>query len=142
MNVTELVRTDAHVKKWGGFNDAPPNLREITAKEFAQSGFFTWTIIGIEYRQITSEQFNKGNIFKPVNTIVPCHLFFLNSAYDSGFIILNDYWGKTIRYFKFAECVHDYKEITAAEAGKRAFNCYHYYRCTICGQQNEVDSSD
>lgn len=143
MSYEKLVsdHTPEYEKEWGRYNDSLPNLQEITAEEFAQSGFFTWCFNGTEHRQISPENFNKGKIFSPVKTFVNAKIFFMNSPYESGFVIVNDYWAKKVRFFKFAKCFHDYKEITAAEAGKTAFNCYHYCRCTKCGQGYEYDSS-
>lgn len=127
--------------EWGDYNSSLPNLTEITEQEFAQSGFFTWGVERFEYRQISPDNFNKGKIFSPVKTFVSAKIFYMNSPHEAGFVIVNDYWDKKVRYFKFAKCFHDYKEITAAEAGKTAFNCYHYCRCTKCGHDYEYDSS-
>lgn len=141
MNITEFKDPKAHEKEWGGYNDSLPNLEEITSEEFAQSGFFTWSIIGTEFRQINADRFNKGKLFSPVESFTTAKIFFLNSPYESGFVIVNDFWKKKVRYFKFAKYHHDYKEITAAEAGGPAFSCYHYCKCVKCGELYEYDSS-
>lgn len=133
--------TPEHEKEWGGYNDSLPNLEEITAEQFSQSGFFTWCFSGMEHRQITPENFNKGKIFSPVKVFVNAKIFYMNSPHEAGFLITSDYWDKKVRYFKFAKCFHNYKEITAAEAGRPAMNCYHYCKCTKCGQSYEYDSS-
>jgi hypothetical protein len=67
-------------------------------------------------------------------------LFYMNHGDHYG--IANDYWGKKVRFFKFALCFHEWQPISATEAGKPAFNCYNYYKCNKCGAQHEQDSSD
>ena len=37
--------------------------------------------------------------------------------------------------------MHDYKEVAAESIGKQAWNCYHYYKCMICGDVREIDTS-
>lgn len=132
---------DAHEKKWGKYNDPLPNMKEITAEEFAQSGFFTWSITGMEFRQIDPKQFKEGSLLSPVTAFMHCKIFFTNSSHESGFAMTGDYWTKKVRYFKFADCFHDWKEISAKDAGKPVFNCYHYCRCSKCGASWEYDSS-
>ncbi len=135
------VLVKEHEKEWGRYNDSLPNLTEITAEEFAQSGFFTWNIQGFEFRQVDPERIDQSKLLYPIKHFINFRIFYLNSPNESGFVMANDYWGKKVRYFKFANCFHDYKEISAKEAGKPAWNYYHYYKCTKCGQHNEVDSS-
>jgi hypothetical protein len=127
----------AHEKKWGRFNDAPPNFTEITADEFAQGGFFTWVKEGIEFRQISPDTIDMKKMLSPVKYMLGITLFFMNHGDNFG---LAQYEGK-VRYFKFADCFHEWHEISAKEAGKPAFNCYHYMKCSKCGAQHEYDSS-
>lgn len=138
MSYKKLVssHTTEHEKEWGCYNDPLPNLEEITEEQFAQSGFFTWGFTGVENRQISSENFNKGKIFSPVKVFVNANIFYVNSPNESGFVIANDYWSGKVRYFKFAKCFHNYKE-----TGKTVWNCCHQYQCTKCGQNHEVDTS-
>lgn len=126
----------AHEAKWGRYNDCPSGFIEITAEEFAHSGFFIWCIEMVEHRQILN-RVPKGIPFEGMLSIT---LFFMNNGIHFG--IANDYQNKKVRYFKFAKCFHNYVEISAAEAGKPAFRNYHYYKCTLCGDQTEMDSSD
>lgn len=135
---TNMVEREAHETKWGRFNDAPPGLTEITAEEFAQSGFFTWCKVGQEFRQVC-RGIDQTKMLTPFPDMLSLTMFYMN--HDANFAIAQDYWGKKVRYFKFAVCYHDWKEITAAEAGKRAMNCYHYCKCSKCGASHEYDSS-
>lgn len=128
-----------HQKKWGGFNDAPPNFTEITSEEFAQSGFFTWCKTSMEFRQIDPTRIDPTKLLSPVKSFLSISLFFMNHGDNYG--ITNDYWAKKVRYFKFADCFHEWKEISPAEAGGPAYNCYHYYKCSKCDARWEVDSS-
>ena len=135
----ERVKEDDHVKRWGGFNSPPPGFQEITAEEFARSGFFTWCKEGIEFRQIDPKQIDENSLLSPVKCYMSITLFYMNHGDHYG--ITTDDSRKQVRYFKFAECYHDWKEISAAEAGKTAFNCYHYCKCSKCGASWEYDSS-
>ncbi len=131
--------TKEHEAKWGRFNDCPPGFQEITAEEFAQSGFFTWCKEAQEFRQVDCSKLPKGALLSPVQGLFAITMFYMN--HGEHFALGHDYWAKKVRYFKFADCYHDYVEISAKEAGKPAFNCYHYYKCSKCGHHWEVDSS-
>lgn len=131
---------EAHETKWGRYNDAPPNFTEITAEEFARSGFFTWCKVGMEHRQIMPDRIGNSKMLNPItNGVLGISLFYMNHGENFG--IANDYWANKVRYFKFADCFHDWKEISAKEAGKPSLNCYHYCKCSKCGASWEYDSS-
>jgi hypothetical protein len=56
-----------------------------------------------------------------------------------------DYWGKKIRWFTFAGCIHEYRTPTKEEyAAHHDYpgNCYHISICDKCGYWYAVDSSD
>ena len=129
----------AHEKKWGRFNDAPPGFKEITAEQFAQSGFFTWCKTAQEFRQIYLTPEQQKDMLAPVPHGLSITMFYMN--HDCHFAVASDYYGKKVRYFTFADCYHDWREISAKEAGKPAFNCYHYCKCSKCGASHEYDSS-
>ena len=137
--LTTKEARDAHEKKWGGYNDAPPGFKEITAEQFAQSGFFTWCKEGMEHRQIITTPEQHKALLSPITHCFSITMFYMN--HGENFAIGHDYWGKKVRYFTFADCYHNWVEITAKEAGKPAFNCYHYCKCSKCGAQHEYDSS-
>lgn len=142
MNDFDTFRTPEHIREWGGYNDSLPNLTELTTEEFAQSGFFTWSITGIEFRQINPELLNKGKLLgQKYTAYTGARIFYVGSPNENGFVMINNYWAKNIRYFRFTKCEHDYEEVTGKN-GKPVWNCYHYYVCRKCGQRNEVDSSD
>jgi len=136
---TTAGERNAHEKKWGRFNDAPPGFKEITAEQFAQSGFFTWCKIGQEFRQIILTDEQQKSMLSPIGHCFAITMFYMN--HDAHFAIGHDYWGKKVRYFTFADCYHNWIEISAKEAGKPAMNCYHYCKCSKCGASHEYDSS-
>jgi hypothetical protein len=136
LNAGELRK---HEAKWGKFNDPPTGFKEITPEQFAQSGFFTWCKVNMEFRQIDSARIKPDVLLFPAKYMLAVTMFYMN--HGEHFAIGNDYWEKRVRYFTFAECYHDWKEISPKEAGGPAYNCYHYYKCTKCGAKNEVDSS-
>lgn len=124
-----------HEKEWGRYNDSLPNLIELTIEQFAQSTFFTYAFAAHEFRQIDSKLFNQGKIFKAVKGLVSVQIFYINAPDVAGFILMNNYWDKTVRYFTFTKCLHEYK-------GVKTGNCLYQYTCTKCGYTYEVDSSD
>lgn len=134
-----------HQKVWGGYNDPLPNMKEISAEEFSQGGFFTWCITGHEFRQIDPNRFNKDALLTPVKYFLSVKIFYLNSPHEDGFAMSSDYWGKQVRYFKFARCFHNYREISKKEAESKGHthfgNCYHVCECLNCGQIYSYDSS-
>jgi len=126
---------EAHESKWGKSNDAPPGFTEITAEEFAQSGFFTWCKLGIEFRQICN--FGESKLLKqPKNReMLSITLFYMNHGDNYG--MAHDYWDKKVRYFKFTTCYHNYVEV--GNQGMRS--CYNVCKCNKCGDVWEYDSS-
>lgn len=125
-----------HEKEWGRYNDSLPNLIELTTEQFAQSSFFIYAFTAHEFRQIRAEEFNKGKIFSPIKgQLVSVQIFYIKSPSEAGFILMNNYWDKTVRYFTFTKCLHEYK-------GVKTGNCLYQYTCTKCGASYEVDSSD
>lgn len=124
-----------HVKKYGDQGELPPNFREITEKEFAQSKFFIYSPDFWEYRQINKKEdvarFKWGPEQRP-------YVFALRMAYfydGTGLAIEHDYWSGKVRYFAFAVCEHkNRKERTVA-------NCLHEYTCQDCGFVETIDSS-
>ena len=136
---TTTAEMHKHAEKWGSYNSAPPGFKEITAEQFAQSGFFTWCKVAQEFRQLILTDEQQKSMLSPVRHCMSITLFYMNHGEHFG--IANDYWAKKVRYFTFADCYHDWKEISAKEAGKPAMNCYHYCKCTKCGASWEYDSS-
>jgi len=129
-------------KGYGGFNDAPPNFKEITAKEFAESGFFTWCKVATEHRQIIPDRISRKALRKPIKFQLSYTLFYMN--HGSHFAMTVD--NKKVRYFTFAKCHHGSSvELSMAEAnaiGHRHFgNCYHVHKCNLCGHVWAYDSS-
>lgn len=127
-------QVEQHVKDFGRFNDPPPGFQEITSEEFAQSGFFTWCLENVEFRQIDPALIDKSKVLTPVKSFLSVKMFYMN--HGDGYALAQDYWGKKVRYFKFAKCFHDWQEI-----GTRGWNCYHVCKCTKCGESWEYDSS-
>lgn len=130
-----------HEKKWGGFNDFPPNWREIGEKEFAQSHFFTYTPKFVEYRQMLER--DERGLMKIAGKCVSAFLY----LYDDGvgYAIQSDYWGGKVHYYRFG-CDHSYRAISSDECRNRNIyhggKCFHVSECTKCGYIHAVDSSD
>jgi hypothetical protein len=111
----------------GGYNDNPPNLKEITQLEFCQSMFFSYGAEHIESRQVIDK--SKGFNSKMTE-------LWLYWYYDhSGVAIEHDYWKGTLKFFKFTLCEHDYKETNLGR-------CFNRLTCQKCGFSQDIDSSD
>jgi len=123
------------VKHYGGYNDSPPNFKEITEKEFAQSHFFTYDPEATDYRQITDMPNEK--------TTLAVKLFFFHDG--SGVGMSSDYWEGKVRYFSFDLCEHEYEELTAEMARELGLMhhgmCWHVIKCRKCGHTQSYDSS-
>ena len=96
--------TNEHIKKWGNYNSVPPNMREITMGEFAQSRFFTYTPTMTEDRQFTNANV-KSKKGSPLGTAT---LYFMHD--ETGFVLIHDHYGEEIRVFLFG-CAHIMTEI-------------------------------
>lgn len=122
----------AHREAFGGYNDFPPNWKEIDETEVT-SGRCHIRVYRpelIEYRQM-------GKLMAGAKPLLDCRLYFFHDGY--GYAVHYDYWKKKIRHFTFARCLHEYKQISRP-AGNRSGESR--YQCTKCGYINSVDTSD
>ncbi len=122
-----------HHETYGKDGQFPPNMKEITEAEFSQSNFFVYTFKNYEYRQTREpkEVLTKfGFKYSPI-----LHMYYLKTPTADGYVMINEYWEKKIRYFTFQACEH-----TFIDDGSRM--CLHRSKCTKCGMTWEVDSSD
>ena len=133
MSVEKLVSLDkdslaAYEKKFGRWNQLPPNFKPITEVEFAASKFFIYAPRAIEYRQLSP----------PVNT--PSGKVYELRLYtyydDTGLAIAVAIASRRVAYFSFAVCEHDMRHT------KKLDNCLNRYTCAKCGYANDIDSSD
>lgn len=125
-----------HKRLHGGFNDFPPNWRELNEAEFARSEWFLWPTEVEEYRQMIYINGERTN--KPA---VCARLFWLHTK--NGYAIVSDHSAGRVRYYAFG-CVHNWGD-PSAELKRRgmvlgAFQ--HAHHCTICGAFYITDSSD
>jgi hypothetical protein len=117
------------------FNTPPTNFEEVDEEWLATKS--TFRIYGFKYTW-----------FQQVRLPSEKHLFDIHcfGSYDgTGFAMHVDYWGKKIRYFKFAGCKHEFRTPTREEyAAHHDYpgNCYHISVCDKCGFWYTVDSSD
>lgn len=145
--MTTTIEFDA--TKFGGFNDAPPNLREITEKEWVRSGYFSvHSFFHEEFRQFiikslpaTSEK--TGKILNEGRDVY--HSFKLCYMDEHhGYAITHDYWEGKVRVFHFG-CNHKYHELSFQECNYRGIshfgNCWHVHECRECGNIYSCDSS-
>ena len=135
MLLTTKGKSEDFLKKYGADNELPPNFKEISEKEFAQSKFFTYSPECWEYRQITKredyERFKWGEEQRS-------YVFSLRLAYfydGTGVALEHDYWLGKVRYFSFSLCEHKKK------MQRNVGNCLNEYTCEDCGFIETVDSS-
>lgn len=116
----------------------PPNFREISEKEFAQSKYFTYSPKFVEFRQVNDPKavslFKWGEPGRERSHVFDVRLYYF---YDgTGLGIVGDYWGGRVRYFSFAVCEHLNR--TERNIGR----CLNEYICNECGFKETIDSSD
>lgn len=125
---------------FGGFNDFPPQWREIDPNEFGQK-MNHYSFIKSEYRQMHL----KGNDYIPA---LQATLFFFHD--NTGIAVSKEsikekgkYNYKQIsRFFAFG-CDHDYQEIPwNREQFGPQYKGLHAMKCSKCGMLKSVDSSD
>lgn len=114
------------------YNSAPPNFKEITQKELVQSSFFIWEPWKYETRQIIKTECDRFG----VESKYPLSIRMFHYLDGTGVALSGDWHAGTLRFFKFAECVHVF------DSGRKLGNCYYEYVCGKCGYKNRVDSSD
>jgi len=122
MKIQEMLQDE---KVIGGYNDLPPNFKQITEKEFAQSSFFNYEPIRREFRQV------RNLVEKEMYSAII--LFWYSDG--SGIAIRRDFWEGKIYFYSFYICEHDYETIENRM-------CYIKSKCIKCGHISEVDSSD
>jgi hypothetical protein len=109
----------------GGYNDLPPNFEEITEEEFAQSQFFSYEPIKVEFRQC------KG--LKDDDYLQSVWIYWFS---DYSYItIWSDFWAGKVHYGKGYLCKHKWKNMESRM-------CYTKDVCVLCGYIKEIDSSD
>jgi hypothetical protein len=132
----EAKKEREHEKLYGGFNDFPPNWKEITEKEFAQGMFFSYTPTLTEHRQM-------GRMEVGSEPMLTATLYFFHDG--SGVALASDFWAGKVRYFSFTCCVHEFRRPTEAEHVRgvvRPGRCFHVSICDKCNYVSAVDSSD
>jgi hypothetical protein len=112
----------------GSYNYAPTGFREVSLEEFAQKQFDGFPILH-EQRQLFHE--NDGT---KLERMIPASFTFYSG--DCGYAMERDYWKKTVRYYLFEKCKHNW--VYTRNLGR----CYNEYQCDNCGAINAVDSGD
>lgn len=94
----EELRTK-HEARFGNYNQAPPGMKEVSLKEFVQGGGYGVITAPtmIEFRQLYPSSVKS----KSGSALLDANLFYDQTG-QSGYVLMKDYWGEEIRYFKFA----------------------------------------
>lgn len=115
-----------YIEKFGGFNDFPPNWKQVTEQELFQTGRMIFPPEYQEFRQMT--RMNGKSV-----PFVEATLYFI--ADGTGYAIEKDHLNWHFRYYIFAVCEHEYK-CTKEKGLERTYTCSH------CGREIVYDSSD
>lgn len=130
----EREEEQAHEKKFGRFNDFPPNWKKITQEEFSRV-FFTRPYELEEYRQL---------ILMHGKPAKEARMFFYEDG--TGVAIVRHPYTGGMTFFAFAACEHEYEALSQEQCRKEGIyhggNCYHVSRCKKCGYTYAVDSGD
>ena len=126
----------------GGYNDAFPNMKELTEEEFAKSSFWSRCIEYVGYRQILPDRLPPT--IKDTRTL--CVRYFITDRQDfAGYAMSQEYWESKVRYFRFGPCEHKYRNPTEEDFKNgvpRPAMCFNVHVCEKCGYVYAVDSSD
>jgi hypothetical protein len=122
-DMTDVQRKE-HDGAFGGFNDLPPNWSEATERRLVEHRIFDQSPVAVQFRQM------RVGADRP---LLSAHLFFF--ADGSGYARAVDHEAKRLRWFTFTRCVHQ-------DAVVRSGRTFTDYRCTRCGHERTVDSSD
>lgn len=107
-DLTKEQRED-HAKRTGTFNDFPPNWREITETEFAQSRHFAFVPVLAEYRQmIRRGPKEKDESRRNLPAAVSATLFWQSNG--TGYSIISDFWKGTVSFYSFGEIPEGFEE--------------------------------
>lgn len=127
-----------HVEVYGGYNDFPPNWREVTEAEIAtRSQLRCYSPVLVEFRQM-------GKLVPGGPPMLDAKLHYFHDG--TGAAMHFDYHGKRVRWFMFERCAHTFRELSMAECREKglyhAGRCWHVSECTKCNYIYSVDSSD
>jgi hypothetical protein len=131
-----------HKKKFGGFNDYPPNWKPCGQHEFWNK-FFLFGVGHHEVRQMSKPKGYHLSMFRrgePVGELTDARLFFYDDDTGLAMVPTSDLGQSnyiTPRLFKFARCEH--KWIVDRKKSKMHFTVS---KCGKCGDMREVDSRE
>ena len=132
-----------HREKFGGYNDFPPNWRPCDPDKF-WGRFLVYSCDLQEFRQMmnpASEIENYPPDHYGHRTVRNAHLYFYSD--DTGLAMVDNYDHGASKHrapllYEFAPCHHE-NRVGVPEKSRM---CYHVTRCTDCGREFAVDSSD
>lgn len=129
-DLTAAERT-THEATYGGFNDFPPNWREVTEAEIATES------MGRVYSPTMTEYRQMGTLVPGGEPMLPATLSFFHDG--TGHAMSYDYYGKRLRWFRFFTCQHTMVEVSRPGGHRSGL---HEDRCTKCGYVSRYDTSD
>lgn len=113
-------------------NDAPPNLREITEDEFWQTFGGAYSPLFKFHRYVT-----RGLPVLGRERAVDLELWMYQGGRAIGWV-RNVVSARAARPVMYVECFQCEHEMVSRRVGR----CLHEYKCSKCGYQHTVDSSD
>lgn len=112
--------------KFGGYNDYPPNWKQVTEKELFTSARLMVSPDYQEYRQMVRKDGNNAKF-------IDATLYFLRDG--TGYAVEKDFFNRHFNYYTFAVCEHEYQKTV-----KKMHEIT--YTCTKCGRTMVYDTSD
>lgn len=127
-NIIDHRYTQKDLSEYGGYNDAPPNMKEISEDEFFHT-FLSRNADFEEFRQLVDH-----------SDICDLRMYYYPDG--NGIAIgesrkVREGWIRDRVFYSFEACVHDYESVP-----EESRNCYSVSKCKKCGHVNRVDSSD
>lgn len=123
-NHTGIVNPEKFEDVFGGYNDYPPNWKQVTEKEFSHSMFFFYEPTIRDHRQMMTDS---------RSSMLDATLYFFHDG--SGVAMSADHKNEEVNYYTFGVNEHDFEE-------RNIGRCLTEKKCKRCGYVEEVDSSD
>ena len=112
--------------KLGGYNESPPNMKEISEDEFYRR-LLMYHPTHIDFKQVFD--YDDG-------TCMNLHLFIYDEGEQATGIAIGEV-NRQRKFFSFATCQHEWEKNVAESR-----MCYHVAYCKKCGVRIAIDSSD
>lgn len=127
----------------GGYNEFPPDWVEITPHEYAVR-VHNQSVVKTEHRLMYTEV-GRANREAPVAGFLIIFQDLTGVATTAVYQRVNDNlfggYDYVTKFWSFG-CDHRYREVPWDNKFGTQYRCMHLWRCSKCGQEQVIDSSD